>query len=127
MTGPSIDLVAMDAKLDNILTQLSTMNKRLNSHDERIARMEKFQQDKKMGATATPTATVAFSRSLVPVKALEGDMAVDAQANANVNQVATLAGGAVQRYVPPHRRARAKTPLPKAPKRFRTCWSSTTR
>ena len=76
MPGLHIYPVAMDAKLDRILAQISTMNKRLNSHDERIARMEKFQQDKKMGATATPTATVAFSRSLVPVKALEGDMAI---------------------------------------------------
>jgi hypothetical protein len=45
------------------------MNKRLNSHDKRNARLEKFQQEKKVGAAATPTAAiVAFSRSLVPVK-----------------------------------------------------------
>jgi len=86
MTGPSIDLVAMDAKLDNILTQLSTMNKRLNSHDERIACLEKFQEEKKVGAAATPTAaTVAANRPLVPVKALEGDMTIDAASQANVN------------------------------------------
>ena len=76
MPGLHIYPVAMDAKLDRILAQISTMNERLDSYDERIARLEKFQQDKKMGATATPTATVAFSRSLVPVKALEGDMAI---------------------------------------------------
>jgi hypothetical protein len=94
MDGLDINPVAMDAKLDHILAQISTMNKRFNSHDEHIARLEKLQQDKKVGATATPTATVtfnrslipvkattatvAFSRSLVPVKALEGDMAIDA-------------------------------------------------
>jgi hypothetical protein len=128
MAGLDINPVAMDAKLDRILAQISTMNKRLNSHDEHIARLEKLQQDKKVGATATPTATVtfnrslipvkattstvAFSRSLVPVKALEGDMAIDAasQDNVNDNQVAAPAGGAVQRLTPPAKAQAAMTP-----------------
>lgn len=44
---------------------------------------------------------VTFSRRLVPVKALEGDKAINAasQANTNVNQVAAPAGGAPQHYV----------------------------
>ena len=86
MAGLVIDPAAINAKLDYILAQLSTINKRLNSHDERIARLEKFQEEKKVRAAATPTAaTVAANRPLVPVKALEGDMTIDAASQANVN------------------------------------------
>lgn len=91
MVGLDINPVAMDAKLHRILAQISTMNKPLNSHDERIAHL----QDKNVGAAATTTASmvafnhplipvkatatmVTFGRSLVLVKALEGDMAIDA-------------------------------------------------
>jgi len=39
MSG-TFDPAAMDAKLDRILGQLTTMNNRLNSHDARLARVE---------------------------------------------------------------------------------------
>ena len=42
MVGP-IDPETDSAKLDRILAQLTTINKRLDSHDRRIARTEKFQ------------------------------------------------------------------------------------
>ncbi|XP_066358415.1 probable pyridoxal 5'-phosphate synthase subunit PDX1.2 [Miscanthus floridulus] len=116
MAGLVIDPAAINAKLDYILAQLSTINKRLNSHDERIARLEKFQEEKKVRAAATPTAaTVAFSHPRLPVQALEGDMAIDAasQTSANANLVAASVGAnAVQRYVPPHWRDRARTSSP---------------
>ena len=73
MAGLVIDPAAINAKLDYILAQLSTINKRLNSHDERIARLEKFQQEKKVGLAATPTAAmIAVSHPLVHVKAHGG-------------------------------------------------------
>ena len=116
MAGLVIDPAAINAKLDYILAQLSAINKRLNSHDERIARLEKFQEEKKVRAATTPTAaTVAFSHPRLPVQALEGDMAIDAasQASANANLVAASVGAnAVQRYVPPHWRDRARTSSP---------------
>jgi len=42
MVGP-VDPETDSAKLDRILAQLTTINKRLDSHDRRIARTEKFQ------------------------------------------------------------------------------------
>jgi hypothetical protein len=53
------------------------------------------------------TAMITFSHPLVPVNALEGDVAIDTvgQANMNINQLAALAGDTAQRYVLPHRRA----------------------
>jgi len=41
MVGP-VDPETDSAKLDRILAQLTTINKRLDSHDRRIARKEKF-------------------------------------------------------------------------------------
>jgi len=43
MAGP-VDPETDSAKLDRILAQLPTINKRLDSHDRRIARTEKFQE-----------------------------------------------------------------------------------
>jgi len=40
MAGIPPDPAAMDAKLDRILGQLTTMNNRLNSHDARLTRVE---------------------------------------------------------------------------------------
>jgi len=40
MSGTPSDPAALDAKLDRILGQLTTINNRLNSHDTRLARME---------------------------------------------------------------------------------------
>ena len=40
MSGTTLDPAAMDAKLDRILGQLTTINNRLNSHDSRLARVE---------------------------------------------------------------------------------------
>jgi len=53
MTGPSIDpatLSTISAKIDYTLTQLSIINEKLDSHEERLARLEKFQQAKKVGS-----------------------------------------------------------------------------
>ena len=53
MTGPSIDpatLSTISAKIDYALTQLSIINEKLDSYEERIARLEKFQQAKKVGS-----------------------------------------------------------------------------
>jgi len=53
MTGPSIDpatLSTISAKIDYALTQLSIINEKLDSHVERLARLEKFQQAKKVGS-----------------------------------------------------------------------------
>ncbi|CAN6238032.1 unnamed protein product [Urochloa humidicola] len=43
MAGPNDDPETVDVKLDRILAQLTTMNNRLDAHDRRIARTEKFQ------------------------------------------------------------------------------------
>jgi len=45
MSG-TFDPAAMDAKLDRILGQLTTMNNRLDSHDARLARVETGKQKK---------------------------------------------------------------------------------
>jgi len=61
MTGPSIDpatLSTMSAKLDYALALLDTMNKQLDSNEVRIARLEKFQQEKKARAAAAPAAAM---------------------------------------------------------------------
>jgi len=53
MTGPSIDLATLStisAKIDYALRQLSIINEKLDSHEERLARLEKFQQAKKVGS-----------------------------------------------------------------------------
>jgi len=53
MTGPSIDpatLSTISAKIDYAITQLSIINEKLDSHEERLARLEKFQQAKKVGS-----------------------------------------------------------------------------
>ena len=53
MTGPSVDpatLSTISAKIDYALTQLSIINEKLDSHEERLARLEKFQQAKKVGS-----------------------------------------------------------------------------
>lgn len=42
MSGTPPDPVDMSAKLDRILGQLTTINKRMDSHDKRIVRTEKF-------------------------------------------------------------------------------------
>ena len=39
------DSAAMDAKLDRILGQLTTITNRLNSHDSRLARVESVKSD----------------------------------------------------------------------------------
>jgi len=44
MTGSGAILASDSDKLDQILAQLTTMNNRLDSHDRRITRTEKFQQ-----------------------------------------------------------------------------------
>ena len=68
MTGPSIDLATlstMSAKLDYALALLDTMNKQLDSNEVRIARLEKFQQEKKARAAAAPAAAmVAINRHI---------------------------------------------------------------
>ena len=53
MTGPSIDpttLSTISAKIDYALKQLSIINEKLDSHEERLVRLEKFQQAKKVGS-----------------------------------------------------------------------------
>ena len=68
MSGPSIDpatLSTMSAKLDYALALLDTMNKQLDSNEVRIARLEKFQQEKKARAAAAPAAAmVAINRHI---------------------------------------------------------------
>ena len=49
------DPAAMDAKLDRILGQLTTITNRLNSHDQRMARIESGKVDAGKG-TATEDA-----------------------------------------------------------------------
>jgi len=53
MTGPSIDpatLSTISAKIDYALTQLSIINEKLDSYEERLAPLEKFQQAEKVGS-----------------------------------------------------------------------------
>ena len=50
MSGTTLDPAAMDAKLDRILGQLTTINNRLNSHDSRLARVETSKTNDDKGA-----------------------------------------------------------------------------
>ena len=50
MSGTVPDPAAMDAKLDRILGQLTTINNRLNSHASRLARVETGKPDAGKGA-----------------------------------------------------------------------------
>ena len=50
MSGTAPDPVAMDAKLDRILGQLTIINNRLNSHAARLARVEQGKPDAGKGA-----------------------------------------------------------------------------
>ena len=50
------DSAAMDAKLDRILGQLTTITNRLNSHDQRLARIESSEADAGKGAATDDAA-----------------------------------------------------------------------
>jgi len=175
MTGPSIDpatLSTISAKIDYALMQLSIINEQLDSHEERLARLEKFEQARKVGSllrratlasgyiidgapsAASPSSTTLQAVVAVPalfhtaaqfaapaaadidggalfvgwtastllvaaptvisalaVGAATAPLAAKAEIAAVASALATsssCSSAAVQRYVPPHQRAKAK-------------------
>ncbi|KAG2549468.1 hypothetical protein PVAP13_9KG250300 [Panicum virgatum] len=111
MTGPSIDpatLSTISAKIDYALTQLSIINEKLDSHEERLTRLEKFQQAKKVGSllrratlaggyiiVGAPSATPLSSTTSPAAAAVLAQFHTAAQFAALAAAAADIGGGAL--------------------------------